>query len=88
MPCVRRVDYLRPDQCLLLAETFLKQNGLELDAAARRRLEDWSTVTPGDFAALDRQCRFRKLQSAEDFVARLADELEVKGVAPKRRIGF
>ena len=83
-----KFDYLRPDQCLLLAETFLKQKGLDLDAAARRRLEDWSTVTPGDFAALDRQCRFRKLQSAEDFVARLADELEVKGVAPKHRIGF
>lgn len=83
-----KFDYLRPDQCLLLAETFLEQKGLELDAAARRLIDNWFTVTPGDFAALDRQCRFRKLQSAEDFMARLADELEVKGVAPTRRIGF
>ena len=66
----------------------LRAMGLDLDDASRRRLLQWQTLTPGDFAAVERQSRFRPLNCAAAFVDRLGEEIKVKGLPSTRKIGF
>lgn len=57
------------------------------DATARASVERLATLTPGDFAAVARQHRFRPIGSAEALVAALAAECHLKK-SPGRAVGF
>lgn len=83
-----KFDFLKPEQSVILAEQQLRAMGLDLDDASRRRLLQWQTLTPGDFAAVERQSRFRPLNCAAAFVDRLGEEIKVKGLPSARKIGF
>ena len=86
--CPSIIDFLKPEQSVILAEQQLRAMGLDLDDASRRRLLQWQTLTPGDFAAVERQSRFRPLNCAAAFVDRLGEEIKVKGLPSARKIGF
>ncbi|MDF1878418.1 AAA family ATPase [Sulfurimonas sp. SAG-AH-194-C20] len=45
-------------------------------------------LTPGDFAAVTRQNKFRPLKNVEDLLHRLKDEIEVKGISGTKVMGF
>jgi SpoVK/Ycf46/Vps4 family AAA+-type ATPase len=60
----------------------------EPSAAALKRLKSLRRLTPGDFAAVTRQHRFRPITSAEELVERLAEECAVKEGGEGQRMGF
>ena len=45
-------------------------------------------LTPGDFAAVTRQNRFRPIANARDLLQRLEDEIVVKNVSAGNYMGF
>ena len=83
-----KFDFLKPEQAVALAQKQLAAVGIALDDQSASRLLGWRALTPGDYAAVARQSRFRPLQSAADFVARLGEEIKVKGQSSAQKIGF
>lgn len=83
-----KFDYLRPEQAVNLAQKLLAENDITLEGCDAARLSGLKALTPGDFAAVRRQARFRPYHSAAEFLARLAGELEVKKGGSASRIGF
>ena len=83
-----KFDYLRSDQALgLLSRYCIK---LELNSPGpdvQARISRLQRLTPGDFAAVERQHRFRKLDSASAMVGALEAECELKE-GSKSSIGF
>ena len=83
-----KFDYLRSDQALgLLSRYCIK---LELNSPgpdAQARISRLQRLTPGDFAAVERQHRFRKLDSVIAVVCALEAECELKE-GSKSSIGF
>lgn len=82
-------DYLNSDQRWRLFCHHIES--LELDCPdehLRQRLADLEQLTPGDFAAVVRQHRFRPISSAEILLTALEDECQVKEGGRQRRIGF
>ena len=81
-------DFLAPEQATLLLGRYLI--GLGLDPATEGdlgRLRSLRNVTPGDFAAVARQNRFRPIVSAGAFVQALAQECTLKAPVSSS-IGF
>lgn len=75
-----RFDYLRPQQAWSLFRSHCRQLGLSLagDSGLRPELERIANLTPGDFAAVERQHRFRQLQSARELLRALVQECDMK----------
>lgn len=83
-----RFDFLRADQAWDLLARQCAQLGLEAPPRGlRARVDRLSRLTPGDFATVVRQHRFRPISDAVDFVSRLEAECAMKEGA-KRAIGF
>ncbi len=83
-----KFDYLLAGQAVQLIRSHCAAGGVPLPTAAdERRLSQLLALTPGDFAAVGRQHRFRPLTSAAAWVAALEAECELK-TGPKRAIGF
>ena len=83
-----KFDYLRSDQSWELLSRYcikLELNSPGSDAQAR--ISRLQRLTPGDFAAVERQHRFRKLDSAIAVVGALEAECELKE-GSKSSIGF
>lgn len=60
----------------------------EPSAELRQRLNRLAHLTPGDFAAIARQHRFRPLTHSEDVVRALEMEVSLKRHGVTRSIGF
>ena len=83
-----RFDFLRADQAWDLLARQCAQLGLEAPPRGlRARVDRLSRLTPGDFATVVRQHRFRPISDAVDFVSRLEAECAMKEGA-KRAIGL
>jgi transitional endoplasmic reticulum ATPase len=83
-----KFDFLQPDQAIELLRRYCADNALPAPTKADEgRLSRLHALTPGDFAAVRRQHRFRPAASATAWVAALEAECELKTV-PKRAIGF
>lgn len=83
-----KFDFLRPDQACELLRRHCAALGLPAATAdVMTRLSQLQQLTPGDFAAVMRQHRFRPIESAWGLVAALEGECAAKEV-PKRSIGF
>ena len=83
-----KFDYLRSDQALgLLARYCIKLDLNSPESDAQARISRLQRLTPGDFAAVERQHRFRKLDSAIALVCALEAECELKE-GLKSSIGF
>lgn len=81
-------DFLTPAQSALLLDRYSLNLGLApATAPDQARLRMLRNVTPGDFAAVARQHRFRPITSAAGFVQALAQECMLKApISPG--IGF
>ena len=83
-----KFDFLKPDQS---CELFSRQSGyLAIDPPSRSHLSKVSrlkNLTPGDFAAVARQSRFRRIHSSDDLLIALEAECGIKEGA-KSGIGF
>jgi SpoVK/Ycf46/Vps4 family AAA+-type ATPase len=83
-----KFDYLQPVQAAeLLSRYCIALSLAEASAEALMRLTRLCTLTPGDFAAVVRQHRFRPLDSAAALVCALEAECALKQ-GTKRAIGF
>ena len=83
-----KFDYLRPEQgwkmlCRYCVQLHLTAPSTDL----RSKMNRLDRLTPGDFAAVARQHRFRPLQSPATLVAALEAECALKE-GPKGSIGF
>ncbi len=83
-----KFDYLQPEQAALLLRRHCERLGLgapdDLDGRVARHLR---TITPGDFATVMRQQRFRPLASFDAFFAALRAECAAKADA-RPAVGF
>jgi SpoVK/Ycf46/Vps4 family AAA+-type ATPase len=83
-----KFDFLRPGQAIELLRRHCVDSGLPAPSPIdERRVSGLRALTPGDFAAVRRQHRFRPVTSATACVAALEAECELK-TGPKRAIGF
>jgi transitional endoplasmic reticulum ATPase len=81
-------DFLLPDQAALLLARYVASLELEPATAPELgRLRSLCNLTPGDFAAVVRQNRFRPIKSAAAFVQALAQECTLKAPVSSS-IGF
>jgi ATP-dependent 26S proteasome regulatory subunit len=80
--------FLKPDQAEMLLDSYSRNLSLaSTPATDRQRLRAMHKLTPGDFAAVARQHRFRPVTSASAFVNALAAECALKSPV-SRKIGF
>ena len=74
-----KLDYLRPEQAWELLLRHCDSLGLPLPSEALQfRLHGLRSLTPGDFAAVVRQHRFRPFTSASHLVAALESDCGLK----------
>ena len=85
-----KFDWLTAEQAsALAAEHLLLLHLPPLDAAQQARLQQFTSLAPGDFAAIARRHRFAPFTNAAEWLQALMEECQLK--APhlqKRRIGF
>ena len=83
-----KFDFMRPDQSWDLYAKYCTQHQLSIDQAGlSQRLIRLQNLTPGDFAAVMRQSRFRPFGSAYEFLTALESECGLKEGA-SAGIGF
>ncbi|NML59893.1 ATP-binding protein [Massilia sp. RP-1-19] len=83
-----RFGFLLPDQAQALFGRYCPNLGLPAPAPEQlARLRRLSALTPGDFAAVARQHRFRPFMSCASFVSALEQECSIKA-KKARPIGF
>jgi hypothetical protein len=70
------------EECKLLSLPIKEKQRL------KKQLALLGTLTPGDFAAVKRQNRFRPIKSVESFVERLREEVAVKEEGLGGKMGF
>ena len=51
-------------------------------------IKSLKNLTPGDFATISRQSRFRKINSASDFIQKLKEEMKLKKLQDGKSMGF
>jgi len=82
-------DYLKPEQSQALFQNYCAALGIE-DAGdgVQSRLAQLPLLTPGDFATVARQHRFRPLMTPAAFVDALEEECALKPERQKATMGF
>ena len=83
-----RFGFLRREQALVLFQDLAESLGLELDLRARHALDAIGHLTPGDFAAVAKQARFRPAATGLELAERLAAESGIKPESRRKAIGF
>jgi hypothetical protein len=80
---------LKVPQAQKLLARHCKELKIECDSKKIEKHFRLHHLTPGDFAAVVRQHRFNPIESLEEFVRRLEEEVRVKGVEEEgRKMGF
>lgn len=84
-----KFDYLKPQQARQLFTKHCAALGVDAEPdKIRGRLDRLSLLTPGDFAAVARQHRFRPIDSATLLLQALEEECAIKPEGQKGAIGF
>lgn len=84
-----KLDYLRAEQALDLFTDCCDALGLGRPAAdVAEAVQRMRHLTPGDFAAVQRQHRFQPVHNAASLVAALKQGCELKNAGSSERIGF
>ena len=84
-----RFDYLQPDQSWTLLQRHAEALGLPAPNAFHKvALSALPSLTPGDFATVARQARFRPFRDTDALVAALVAECDAKPGGRRRPIGF
>jgi SpoVK/Ycf46/Vps4 family AAA+-type ATPase len=82
-------NFLKAEQSWNMFLSYCKDLKLvQPSASFKRAVENLKYLTPGDFAAVTRQNRFRPISDVKDFIARLEDEIAVKNVSSGNVMGF
>ncbi len=80
---------LKPKQAWKMFKKYLKLLKLpKADQNDKKAFMDFEHLTPGDFAAVFRQSRFRPIADKEAFIDRLKSEVEIKNIHSEKRLGF
>ena len=82
-------DYLTAEQSWKMFISYCKD--LKLTGTERSLnsiVQSLKYLTPGDFAAVVRQNRFRPIKNAKDLLQRLEDEVLVKNISQGNKMGF
>lgn len=80
--------YLDQKQVLSMLRRSCRKLSLKWSSAMQASVASLQWLTPGDFAAVERQARFKPFAHAAEFVAALEREMKFKEVAKKPRFGF
>jgi len=81
--------YLKPNQAWQMFQEFAKELKLsKMAKTIKRDITSLGQLTPGDFAAVVRQNRFRPIKNTDDFILRLKSEVDVKHVDNGFKMGF
>lgn len=83
-----KFGYLNKDQAWDLFINATKQLSIKLENSVQAKLNTLSILSPGDFATVLRQSRFRSIKDSRDLYDRLASECAIKPEGSKRPIGF
>ena len=82
-------DYLLATQSWSIFVSYCKDLKLPKPSASfKKAVQGLNYLTPGDFAAVARQNRFRPITNIKDFIQRLEDEIAVKNVSSENVMGF
>ena len=82
-------DYLLEKQCIQLLKAHSKELQLgNLSQEARDMAASLTNATPGDFANVARQHRFKRFSSPEAFMEAVAKECALKPGSANKRLGF
>ena len=80
--------FLRGDQVWRLFRAYAKELGIEAPKELEKEVKSLRFATPGDFAAIVRQSRFRPIEDGRDLLERLKDEIALKQVDGSGSMGF
>jgi len=81
--------YLKPKQAWRMFQAHCHDLGLSKPTTTHKEaIRHLRFVTPGDFAAVVRQHRFRPIRDAADLITRLEDEVAVKQIPDGKVMGF
>ena len=92
--CLRRFDlklefgYLLPEQAQNLFKKECTLLKVKFDENAAKKVSNLGLLTPGDFASVRRQAKFRPIKNGEDFCHRLELEVALKNEEKSAKIGF
>jgi len=92
--CLRRFDlklefgYLLPEQSQNLFKKECALLKVKFDENAAKKVSNLGLLTPGDFASVRRQAKFRPIKNGDDFCHRLELEVALKNEEKGVKIGF
>ena len=92
--CLRRFDlklefgYLLPEQSQNLFKKECTLLKVKFDENAAKKVSNLGLLTPGDFASVRRQAKFRPIKNGDDFCHRLELEVALKNEEKSAKIGF
>ena len=82
-------SYLKSEQAWKMFIAYSKELSLKKPSSSLQRIvQSMKYLTPGDFAAVTRQNRFRPITDAKDLLQRLEDEIAIKQVSGGSVMGF
>jgi SpoVK/Ycf46/Vps4 family AAA+-type ATPase len=82
-------DYLKAEQSWSMFLSYCKDLKLKKPSLSlKKSIESLRYLTPGDFAAVTRQNRFRPVSNVKDFIVRLEDEIAIKNESTGKVMGF
>lgn len=83
------LNSLNKEQSWNMFKDFSKQLNLSNEMKLyKTQVENIKNLTPGDFAAVIRQNKFRAIKSNDDFINRLIEEVDIKDLDPEIKMGF
>lgn len=80
---------LEPKQLEKILISYCEE--LDIQAPTEQEIQEIKALkhlTPGDFATISRQSRFRKVSSASDFIKKLKEEMKLKKLQNGKSMGF
>ena len=92
--CLRRFDlklefgYLLPEQARNLFKKECALLKVKFDENTAKKVSNLGLLTPGDFASVRRQAKFRPIKNGDDFCHRLELEVALKNEEKSVKIGF
>ncbi len=80
--------YLKEAQVYELFVEEAKEYGFKVDEEIKKQLFAIKYITPGDFAAIRRQNRFRPIKNCDDLIQKIKEEVKIKNISSSGKMGF
>jgi SpoVK/Ycf46/Vps4 family AAA+-type ATPase len=80
---------LEPQQLEKIFISYCSELKLETPTSQElHEIKSLKNLSPGDFATINRQSKFRKIGSASEFIQRLKEEMKLKKLQDGKSMGF